>query len=356
MDPDACSPSEGLAAASWPPPGLLDAWWLVASSRELGKRKPCAVQVLGQALVLFRDEQGTICALEDRCPHRHVALSLGQVCDGQVQCAYHGWRFDGEGRCVSVPTALDGQVPAARVRRYPAHEFDGSIWVWMGNGAPSERHQPGWAFPGSPPHGTVEICTDVECGILHVMNNFVDCAHTGFVHAGLFRGTPSKQLRAVVQETPQGVRIDNYGETDQNSLLARLLVPKGVPIEHIDEVLLPHSVRVTYTFDQRKIITISTCLAVSEHRTRIFTRLYVDFGVATKAVVAGLKRMTHKILAQDKRILDNQGAQIQRYGERFAAGSVADMPTVWVSRAFTAWCNHAFPPDALRTHEAEYLL
>lgn len=79
----------------WFPVGLVD---------QIPLDKPHAVQVGEQGVVLFRDGKGQVRALEDRCPHRRVPLSLGKVIDGNLRCAYHGWTFEGEhGRCVKIP-------------------------------------------------------------------------------------------------------------------------------------------------------------------------------------------------------------------------------------------------------------
>src|SRR5437764_226212 len=74
-------------------------WFIAAMSREI-RDHPVATTLFGTPLVLFRGASGRVGALLDRCPHRNVPLSLGQVGrDGTLQCAYHGWRFDTAGAC-----------------------------------------------------------------------------------------------------------------------------------------------------------------------------------------------------------------------------------------------------------------
>lgn len=341
--------------SDWPMQQLAGGWWLVAASSELKNRTPLAVTALGRKLVLFRNEHGQAQALEDKCPHRHVALSLGKVHEGQLQCLYHGWRFDGSGQCVHVPTQAGACRSRARAASFALHEADGSIWLWTG---PADAVTPctGWAYEGKRHHATAELRTQVACSLVQTLNNFVDCAHTGFVHAGLFRSAPSREVTAVARETPTGVLIETLGESDQNSLLGRLLVAPGESVRHTDELILPDTVRVIYQFGRHRIVTISTCLAENENSTRIFTRLYVDLGLATQPALLLLKPMTRKILAQDKVILDNQGAQIAKHGHQWEYSSAADMPTVWVERAFRAWCEKRFPPDTLKSASISYLL
>ncbi|MBL1208493.1 aromatic ring-hydroxylating dioxygenase subunit alpha [Geminocystis sp. GBBB08] len=112
----------------------LNHWYVVASSSEV-KNKPLGVTLWHENIVLFRNEKGEIQALEDCCPHRLVKLSDGQVVDNDLECAYHGWRFDGEGKCSFVPYLTEKQkLPNCQLRRYPVKEFDGFIWLFPGDG------------------------------------------------------------------------------------------------------------------------------------------------------------------------------------------------------------------------------
>lgn len=107
-------------------------WWPIALSTEIVGTKPKGLFVAGEPIVLFRDADGQIRALEDRCPHRRVPLSLGTVRpEGWLQCGYHGWSFDGTGKCVDIPSLRAGEkVPAAYATfSYRAAEQDGLVYV-----------------------------------------------------------------------------------------------------------------------------------------------------------------------------------------------------------------------------------
>lgn len=116
-------------------------WYVVARATELGQR-PLAVTLWNQAIVLYRDGTGQVCALEDRCPHRHVRLSDGEVVQGEVECIYHGWRFNAAGRCTHVPYLAENQrLPTCALHTYPVVEQDGFIWLFPGDRALLEAHQ-----------------------------------------------------------------------------------------------------------------------------------------------------------------------------------------------------------------------
>ena len=73
--------------------GFADVWTPVLLRRKLTS-KPVRLVIANEPLVLFRDGRGGVGALLDRCPHRGVALSLGRITDGTLECPFHGWRFD----------------------------------------------------------------------------------------------------------------------------------------------------------------------------------------------------------------------------------------------------------------------
>lgn len=109
----------------------------VALSHELNK-KPLAIEMGEDKVVLFRDSKNQAYALRDLCPHMHVSLSLGRVIDDHLQCAYHGLKFDGTGKCVHVPSGL-GPLPSERVPQYKTHEQEGLLFVSLNPDAQTPR-------------------------------------------------------------------------------------------------------------------------------------------------------------------------------------------------------------------------
>lgn len=108
-------------------------WYVVARASEVAD-KPLGVTLWGKAIVLYRDADGCIQALEDRCPHRQVKLSQGEVTDGHLECIYHGWRFDAAGHCTYVPYLAENQkLPTCVINTYPVQELDGFIWLFPGD-------------------------------------------------------------------------------------------------------------------------------------------------------------------------------------------------------------------------------
>jgi len=115
----------------------LNHWYVVARSHEVTS-KPLGVTLWHRVIALYRDSEGQIHALEDRCPHRQVKLSHGQVIGNELECAYHGWRLNHHGECATVPYLAPNQkLPNCTIRPYPVKEQDGFIWLFPGDGEPS---------------------------------------------------------------------------------------------------------------------------------------------------------------------------------------------------------------------------
>lgn len=187
---------------------LREHWYVAAPSAALGRRRPHAARVLDQDLVLFRDGRGVAHALLDRCPHRGVPLSMGRVQRGTVACRYHGWRFDGDGRCVHVPSLRAGeQAPTAtRVPAVRTAEGSGYVWVWMGAGAPG----PVPVLAGFDrlrwDQGTIPMQASAVKGI----ENHFDIVHAFFTHPWTHPHFLSKRLTGFSELTDE-LRLTDDG-------------------------------------------------------------------------------------------------------------------------------------------------
>ena len=111
---------------------LQNSWYCVSWAADL-TNKPVGIRVLGQHLVLYRDDVGNPVILDGVCPHRFAPLARGRVVGDRLECGYHGLQFDRTGQCVLNPHGQQVVPPGAGVRSYPAVERNGAIWAWMGD-------------------------------------------------------------------------------------------------------------------------------------------------------------------------------------------------------------------------------
>jgi len=111
-----------------------DYWYVVERARALPPGKVVRVRFWGRAIALYRSADGICRAVEDRCAHRQLPLSLGRVDGCRLQCAYHGWLYEGDGRLAEVPHDHFGlEPPRVRLRAYPVRERYGLVWLFPGD-------------------------------------------------------------------------------------------------------------------------------------------------------------------------------------------------------------------------------
>ncbi|MBA3896412.1 MAG: aromatic ring-hydroxylating dioxygenase subunit alpha [Sphingomonadaceae bacterium] len=178
---------------------LSNCWQVAAYSSEIEHRL-FKRRLVGRSVLLYRTGAGEVVAMEDRCPHRYVPLSLGRLDGDIVQCGYHGMRFDATGRCVGIP----GQkiVPAkARVPVFPTVERYTFVWIWMGDPYKADpalvpdfhwMHHAEWAVAEGYHH--------VAANYRFLIDNLLDLSHETFVH-------PETIGNEAVAESPVAVSI-----------------------------------------------------------------------------------------------------------------------------------------------------
>jgi phenylpropionate dioxygenase-like ring-hydroxylating dioxygenase large terminal subunit len=147
-------------------------------------------------LAIGRDRSGgKVFVLRDACPHRGMPLSCGQFDGEQVECGYHGWRFDAHtGQCRAIPSlTTDQNFKTDRIYagNYACEEHDSFIWVFMPDPGPagagfSPRSSPAIECPEVPKfgahHKTAFLTADLPCSVDHGIIGLMDPAHGPFVH------------------------------------------------------------------------------------------------------------------------------------------------------------------------------
>lgn len=141
---------------------MVEPWWAVARSEEVTSAGPINVDIGDQPIVLWRDHQGVVRALEDRCPHRRAPLSLGCVLgNGMIQCGYHGWTYDGAtGHLQNIPNLKSDTKfpPLYRAVPFAVAESGGFVRVCRDAKAPAPT-----AMGETLPHcGTTNVALEHE--------------------------------------------------------------------------------------------------------------------------------------------------------------------------------------------------
>jgi phenylpropionate dioxygenase-like ring-hydroxylating dioxygenase large terminal subunit len=193
----------------------IEAWVQVAWSEELGER-PLGRRVADRPLVLFRGRDGRATALDAVCPHRGGDLAVGALDDGCVSCPYHGWRFDAEGRCVSIPSQPpDAPIPArANAMKFATIERDDAVWCWLGAGAPVFA-PPARRYPGAPSRRVRARPQVFEAGFVDVVEQAIDASHHPFVHRGAMGRSQPARVPAIELDASDDALCWRYRSEDE---------------------------------------------------------------------------------------------------------------------------------------------
>lgn len=189
---------------------LRNSWYVAAWDREV-TRSLLARTLLNEPVVLFRKENGEPVALEDRCCHRHLPLSMGRLEGDELRCGYHGLLFNSLGRCVAIP-GQDSVPPQARVRAYPVQEKYNWLWIWMGEPEKADvglipnwwwADHPEWAF-------TRPERAHLKCNYQLIADNVLDVTHLAYVHAGSIGSSSISEFPATVEREERLVRLTRW--------------------------------------------------------------------------------------------------------------------------------------------------
>lgn len=167
---------------------LRNSWYCAMFGDALPRGGVDKRTLLDEAIVLWRGQDGIVHAMEDRCPHRYAPLSMGrQVGANRIRCNYHGLEFDGTGRCVHNPHGR-GELPAAApLKVYSVHEYCGTIWLWMGTGAPDSTTLPDmWLFePNSALRQSPRTWLALDVPFELMIDNLMDLSHAALLHENI---------------------------------------------------------------------------------------------------------------------------------------------------------------------------
>lgn len=184
------------------------AWYSAGWSHEIDGDKPLKRKIVGRDIVFFRDPSGKAVALDAMCPHRGADLGIGKVVNGNVECPFHGWQFNGAGKCTRVPSQCPSKkIPQkARVNTYAVAERQGILWIWPDSSPPGKIQPPSYdwleADYGLGMRRVRDIPMYAAAPFVSVVENAIDNTHPPFIHPGTLAGEPQR----VVEQT---IRFDD---------------------------------------------------------------------------------------------------------------------------------------------------
>jgi len=168
-------------------------WHPVTGSSHLSRKKVVPVRLLGEDLVLYRDLRGQIGLIERRCAHRRVDLSTGYPVENGLRCAYHGWTYNGQGRCIAQPGEPAGSKlkDEVKLKSYPAQELGGMVFAYLGpEPAPL---MPRWDYLVDDRLLRQVGFVVAPCNWLQCMENSYDATHAEWLHGHFFKHALDQQ-------------------------------------------------------------------------------------------------------------------------------------------------------------------
>ncbi|MBW4562738.1 MAG: aromatic ring-hydroxylating dioxygenase subunit alpha [Mojavia pulchra JT2-VF2] len=291
---------------------LRNVWYYALPSARLKPGTMVARTFLGEPVLLCRSQEGKIFAVRDICPHRAVPLSCGRFDGQEVECCYHGWRFDHAGRCVAIPSLLEEQdqdLSRFNVQSYEVRETQGNIWIYMaqpGKSQSSSRMEipeipevPGF---GDRPPQLVEVMR-FPCFVDHAVLGLMDPAHSPYVHRVWW--WRSGELHEEVKQfdpSPFGFTMRRHQLPANTGKLYWLL--GGIPETEISFRLPGVRVEETTTTKHR-VCNLTAITPISDTETEVTFALYWTPSWAKWAKPV-MHLLTRAFLNQDRAVVEKQ--------------------------------------------------
>jgi len=189
---------------------LRNAWYVAAWSDDLAEGQLIGRTILKEPIVLFRAANGTVAALQDRCPHRFAPLHMGKVVHGdRVQCPYHGLEFGPSGACLLNPHGTKNIPSRARVRSYPVTEKHKAVWIWMGEAPADPAQVPDFGVLDNVPerHTTKRDRITIRANYELIIDNLLDLSHTSYLHEGILGNADTVESEITVEQDGNDVIV-----------------------------------------------------------------------------------------------------------------------------------------------------
>ena len=303
-------------------------WYLICPASEV-KNQIITKTLHGQKIIIYRDKNGGLVALEDRCCHRNVQLSLGYLRDGRVVCGYHGWEYDNKGNCVLIPSQLpENKIPPkARIKSYPIQEFNRWIWIFLGEPDNCDRIRPvdipemnQWDFA----YKSYIIKADLES----TAESLVDPYHIAFAHRnsiGSFMGQ--------IEEFPADFGIQfhedgiegHYNRANKGSIGEKMYFGREADLNTFYRFYFPNISRLQINFKKRTLLILEHVFQVDDNHVELmqitlWNNIFAKFPTFfTRFFMA---RKSAKIVSEDIQLLESQMNVVKKSGNNLQEVSV----------------------------------
>ena len=321
---------------------LRGLWYVAAPGKAVARGRTLPKTLLGEPVLIGRDNQGGVFAIRDVCPHRGIPLRYGKFDGETVQCCYHGWKFDRTGTCVEVPSLREEQqIEFGRIKcgAYACIESQGLVWIYFPKDGetPEEGGQPG---PPRMPHfaddvaPTLGIMLPFPCSTDHAAFGLMDPTHAAFVHTSWWFKKDATKLRPKekhFEPSELGWRMVRHKLPPQN-LVYKLL---GKDVETEISYRLP-GLRIEEVHgDRHAVVGLTAITPVTDEETEVW-----QFFWTTPAWVPILRPLAQRLMTifldQDRRVVVQQREGLV-HKPRLMLINDADTQARWWMRVKDEW-------------------
>ncbi|XP_073010793.1 protein TIC 55, chloroplastic [Typha latifolia] len=288
-------------------------WYPLYLSAEVPDDAGIGLTVFDKQIVLYRDGDGVLRCHEDRCPHRLAKLSEGQLVDGKLECLYHGWQFDGDGKCTKIPQLPAGaKIPRnACTKTYQVRDSQGVVWVWMSDNTPPNPDKLPLFDHYSRP-GFQDLSTIHELPYDHsiLLENLMDPAHVAISHDRTDWTAKREDAQPLVfhvtERTPRGF-AGQWGRSRNPNLLNFLRFQAPCVLSNDLEFTDKNGVKQYFS-------ALFLCRPAGQGKSMLIVR----FGASTRSFLAKvvpkwfLHQNAGKVFEQDMGFLSSQNEVLMR--------------------------------------------
>jgi len=324
-------------------PFVRGAWYVAMAGRDLAPGEMVGRTFFGGPILFARRRDGSVFALRDLCPHRGIPLRHGRFDGETVQCGYHGWRFGGDGRCVAIPSLIEGQnadIGRIATGTHRCAESQGLIWVFLPDPAVAADRSPD-PPPELPDIGAqaprASVTLTYETDLDNAAFGMVDPAHIPVVHRAWWMRRSEATLREKekhFEPAPAGWRMAMHPirkVTPFHRLLGgnlRTEITLALPGLRIERIL----------GDRHAILNLLAITPIDGGRTQMFQALWWTMpGLGVMAPVVRLA--ARRFLAQDGDIIVKQNEGL-KFAPRQTLVTDADAQMKWWLRLKEEWRAH----------------
>ena len=313
---------------------LRNLWYVATHAGALARGATLPVTLLGEPVLLGRSSEGVVFALRDFCPHRGIPLRHGKFDGCEVECCYHGWRFNTQGTCTAIPSLADDKTDISRIKtgNYPCIEQDGLVWVYMLDAEhPIEPPAPP-VMPITPNGGFTHIeSVTFPCDIDHAVIGLMDPSHGPYVHrAWWWRSARSMHIKQkTFAPRPMGFAMVRHSPSS-NSRAYKILGGSGERSTEI-QFQLPGLRTEHITLGAKNVLLLTALTPVSDRETMLHQFFYTDIGFV-RALLPLVRPFGKRFIAQDMDIVKKQQEGLQGAHPPLMLLGDADAQALWYYR------------------------